>query len=80
MLQTKIIKMRTPIFYVYHLSDNSHDYVYEAMVSVAERLWSRVWHKVAATEGIEAAYRAVHGTHTKWYEIAGSAAYFELVN
>jgi hypothetical protein len=35
---------------------------------------------VAAAEGIEAAYKAVDGTHTKWYEIAGSAACFELLS
>jgi hypothetical protein len=80
MLRDLVVAAGAPVFYVYHLSDRSDDYVYEMMVPVAERLWSKTWHRVAATEGMHAAYKAVDGTHTKWYEIAGPLARFELLN
>jgi hypothetical protein len=75
-----VIATGAPVFYVRHMSNYFDEYVHERMVAVAERLWSRTWHKVAATEGMHAAYKAVDGTHTKWYEFAGSAACFELLS
>jgi hypothetical protein len=77
-LRNKIIKAGVPVFYVRRRSDSSDGYIHEQTVAVAERLWARTWRKAEGGGGLWAAYQAVKGTRTKWYEM-DSDAQFKLM-
>jgi hypothetical protein len=75
MLRKKMIEAGVPMFYVRRRSDSSDGYIHERVVAVAERLWTKTWWKVEEVDGLWAAYQAVKGTRTKWYEMESDAQF-----